>query len=573
VNQGDEPRGLRWRSHLLAAALYLAGALLVLRSGLGADRVVGQGVDLCGTLWYVEWIRHCVTHGVDPGFTDWFFHPTGKDIFAHTGSNFVDALLAQPLRALFGFPGYYLPFLVSLLVGNALAMHRLLRGQGIAMAPTVAVSLLFGLHPYVLHELAQGRPTQALLFWLPLALHHLLAFAARGRWRDAVLAGLFLALQGWTYWFMGHFSLLMLGPVAIMLLWRSPDRGRTLRGLLLTAGVAVLLVLPAVFLMAQHAAEGVVPGLGASALDVAGAQDFDPRVSFRARWLGLFGGAAYPVPARLAVLLALGLILARRRWLWLPGVLVGVLLMSGPRFVLGDAQLFNPLYAASEALLPFFGRLWFPYRGWGVLAVLLCLPLAEALSRVRWGLPAALGAPLTVALVLLFSGLPEGLADPAEATPVPQPAYLEAVRQRPGLVLDLPFLCAEEVIHYQPLHGSPLVGGMAEGTPAFRPPDLRERVFGDPLLAAVATASLTGRLPEGDRSPGPQQTVRWVVLHKHLYDRIVEVRACWEGPQLDSPQRLQRVQQALEQLLGPPDVEDGIVAAWELQGAAAGSTP
>lgn len=569
VNPGSVPRPPRWRGHLVAAVLYLAAVLVVLRPGLGPDRVVGQGVDLMGTLWYVEWIRHCLIEGVAPGFTDWFFHPTGKDIFAHTGSNFVDALLAQPLRVVLGFPRYYAAYVVALVLGNALAMHRLLRGQGIPLAPTVAVSLLFGLHPYVLHELGQGRPTQALIFWTPLALHHLLTFfSADGRWRDAVLAGVFLALQGWTYWFMGHFALLMLGPVCLGLLWRAEHRGRALRGLALTAGVALVLVLPAVVLMVQHAAQGVVPGLTQSALDVAGAQGFDPRSSFRARWLGLWGRQPFPVPVRLVVLLALGLLLSRRRWLWVPGVLVGALVMSGPSLVLGSLELPNPLYRACEALLPFFGRLWFPYRGWGMLAVLCSLPLAEALSRIRWGLPAALGAPLTVVLVLLFSGLPEQLASPMGTTPVLRPAYVDLVRARPGLVLDLPFLCAEEAIHYQPLHGSPLVGGMAEGSAAFRPPDLRERVFGDPLLAAVASASLTGRLADGTPAPEPDNPVRWIVLHKHLYDHVVEDRACWEGRQAEGPERLEQARRALQVLLGPPVVEDEIAAAWELPGGA-----
>jgi hypothetical protein len=562
--KGTNPRRRAWLGHAAVLTLYVGVALLALRNGLGGSRVVGQGVDLSGTLWYFEWIRHCLIEGVNPGFSDWFFHPTGKDIFAHTGSNFVDAVLAQPVRALLGFPGYYTPFLALLLVGNALSMQRLLRGRGVGWPAVVAVALLFELHPYTLHELSQGRPTQALLLWLPLALHHLLAFSDRGRWRDAVLAGVFFALQGWTYWFMGHFVLLMIGPVCLALLWRAPDRARMARGLALMVAVTVLLVLPALVPMALHAAGGQVPGLDQAAFGDADTTQFDPRIAFGTRWLGGAGGHGLPVPQRLLLLLLASLLLARNRLLWIPGILVGALVMVGPVFVMGDAQLTNPLWSACDALLPFFERLWFPYRGWGVLAVLWSLPLAESIGRLRLGIPALLRLPLLVMLGLLFSALPETLMRPISVIEIPRPTYVDAIADAPGLVLDLPFLCSEEAIHLQPLHGSPLVGGMAEGTPAFRPDDLRDRVYDVPLLAAVATASLSGRAPHEAPPGGPGQ-VRWVVFQKPLYRSVVIVRQCWEGPQLERDARIALVRQALVTLLGPPTVEDDEAAAWDLQ--------
>ncbi len=562
--QGTSQRARGWVLGLLPALLYAAAAAVALRSGLSTERAVGQGVDLCGTLWYVEWIRHCVTEGVNPGFSDWFFHPTGKDIFAHTGSNFVDTLLVQPLRALLGWPAYYGAGLVALLTANGLAMQRLLRGRGASLGVAVFLSLIFALHPYSLYELSQGRPTQVTLFWLPLALHHLLRLSDGGPLRHAALAGSFFALLGWTYWFNGHFVLLMIGPLCLALLWRARDRLRFSKGLGLMVGVCLLLVAPPLLLMAQRAAAGAVPGLDQAAFGSMDTSVFDPRLAFGVRWLGGAGDHGLPLPVRLLVLLGAGLALSRRRWLWAPGLVLGMLVMAGPAFAIGDALVDNPVYRACEAALPFFERLWFPYRGWGVLAVLSALPVAEAMGRIRLGLPAAARWPLLVAAGLIFSSFPELLMQPIATTPLPRPAYTDAVRAAPGLVLDLPFLCSEEAMHYQPLHGSPLVGGMAEGTQAFRPADLRERVYGDPLLAAVASASLTGQAPAEPPAHDPSHPVRWVVLQKHLYPGVVAMRGCWEGPQLDGPGRVRAAQRALERLLGPPTVEDHVAAAWDL---------
>ena len=70
------------------------------------DLVIGDGVDLFGTFWFYWFIGDCIEHLRDPSFTVLMFHPLGKEIFAHTGDNFVDAVAAQPFRLLFGFPRY-----------------------------------------------------------------------------------------------------------------------------------------------------------------------------------------------------------------------------------------------------------------------------------------------------------------------------------------------------------------------------------------------------------------------------------------------------------------------------------
>jgi hypothetical protein len=116
---GPRCRALEWSVYLSVAVVGVLPALLA-----GAH-VVGDGVDLYGTLWFFWWIRDCVEHLRDPSFTDLFFFPLGKDIFAHTGNNFVDALVSVPFQWVFGFPHWQPVFTAVLLIGNAWTFRRL----------------------------------------------------------------------------------------------------------------------------------------------------------------------------------------------------------------------------------------------------------------------------------------------------------------------------------------------------------------------------------------------------------------------------------------------------------------
>ena len=130
------------------------------------DHIIGDGVDMYGTFWFYWWISECLSTLTSPGFTDVMFHPLGKDIFAHTGNNFVDAVVAQPFQALLGFPRYQPVFVGVVLFVNALAMRPLARrvlgrgGAGLSWGGFAAV-LLWMANPFILFELMTGRLTQA----------------------------------------------------------------------------------------------------------------------------------------------------------------------------------------------------------------------------------------------------------------------------------------------------------------------------------------------------------------------------------------------------------------------------
>ena len=95
---GTRQRTIEWSVYALIAIVGVLPAVLA------GQHVVGDGVDLYGTLWFFWWVRDCLEHLRSPGFTELFFYPLGKDIFAHTGNNFVDAYLSVPFQWIFGFP-------------------------------------------------------------------------------------------------------------------------------------------------------------------------------------------------------------------------------------------------------------------------------------------------------------------------------------------------------------------------------------------------------------------------------------------------------------------------------------
>ena len=135
--------------------------------------VIGDGVDLHGTIWFYGWISDCINNVKNPSFTDQFYYPYGKDIFAHTGNNFVDAVLFYSFKLFIDYPYNYLIFIGFILFLNLYALNNLLKllieNQIVKWS-----ALIFSLSsPYVLFELIAGRPTQACLFAAPMAMAEL----------------------------------------------------------------------------------------------------------------------------------------------------------------------------------------------------------------------------------------------------------------------------------------------------------------------------------------------------------------------------------------------------------------
>lgn len=568
----------RWLELLTVAVVALGAVLPAL---LSPGHVIGDGVDLYGTFWFYWWIGDCLATGSSPGFTDMMFHPLGKDIFGHTGNNFVDAVLAQPLAALFGFPSYQPWWVLVLLLGNGLSFRPLARQ--VIQKPWAAwgATLLWTLNPYVLFECMTGRFTQALLWFMPPAFMYFLRIP-NGRRRDAVLAGLFTAAQAWTYWFMGYFMALAFAWLAIVDLKRSASRGALLKGYLLAGASCLLAVLPAGVAMKQHADAGGVPGLSDQPfrLDLlfTGPGQLGNNVAADLHGYALLETSGQPMLAYLVwgggLVLALLLARERARWVGLTALLL--LFAVGPVWAGPGPRLVLPWYMAAYHGLPFFDRLWFPYRMLSVaflgitLLIGLLLARAEAAAEGR-GWRALV--PILPALLVLGSALEQrpNLAYPLLHREFVPPYVYSWLSEQEGALIELPIGLTRISVAWQPRHERPVWGGMGENATLLWPPGFNKRMGNsfikflrqatrDPVEAAQI------RVNPNERASLEREGFRWVVVDRQLVDADIHRwgfarRAGQDG----AHEGVWVATELLVERLGPPVAADGALLVFDLK--------
>jgi hypothetical protein len=197
--------------------------------------------------WNGWWAQQALTTGQSPFYTPYLFHPTGSSLVYH---NFAWLNIAAWL-ALKSWVGELGAHNLSLLVNLALcgfAAFLLIRdvtGDGLA---AFLAGLIYQCWPFRLSQL--GHPNLISTQWIPMSLLFLIRALRGGRWRDGALAGVFLALTGYTRW-------QQLVPAAIVgsiyLVCTLPDRWtsrrRSWQALLLAGGVAAVALAPPAMLL------------------------------------------------------------------------------------------------------------------------------------------------------------------------------------------------------------------------------------------------------------------------------------------------------------------------------------
>jgi hypothetical protein len=598
-----DPTVPRWLELGLYAAVALIGVAPALLRG---QHVVGDGVDLYGTLWFYWWIQDCIVHLHDPGFTDLFFHPLGKDIFAHTGNNFVDAALSAPFQWVFRFPRYQPVFVAFLLLGNALTFRplaarfagvpdgdatpwwrRALGGGRSSLAAFVATGLWMSCS-FTLFEITAGRPTQAFLWFLPLAMDRLLALEEpEPRQRDALAAGIFTALQALVYWFMGYFQLLLWIWIGAGALLSSPHKRRLLGHYALAAGACLLLVSPFVWAMLGEASGGAVPGLigGGSLLAPPAPLANNVATQLHGYWMMERWGAPMLGHAAWLTVLALVAWKGPARLRWLGAVTLLLALAVGPSLALGpEREIAWYPYLLLYNTVPFLDRLWFPYRL--VVMVFLVLSacagaaLAPLLRRLRaaprpelarWG-------PLLLAGALLganLAGQARQLCWPFVTRDMAPPAAFRWIGEEGGALLHLPFGIQQPAVVWQTVHAQPLFGGMGENAPLLWPEGFEERTRTDLLrfLRRATRDPLGATPPQDERSLQRlrEEGFRWIVLHRDLVETENRYRLALDHERLSlTPQQLEalpnQTAQAIAGLLGTPAAIEGALVVWDLDG-------
>jgi hypothetical protein len=559
----DASRGGAWA----VVAVAIAAAALVVAEGVFAGAPVGHGtVDAIGTWWFQWWVADAVTTDASLLSTDRLFFPFGKDVLAHTGANLLDALLVAPLRATFGPVVAWNTLVGAIVATNALTAGLVARRGGVWMGAVGAI--LGAFHPVVLHELGQGRPTQAIVAPLIGALVLGDAGLRRGGAGRLVAAGALLGLQGWFYWFSGLFGALaigVLGAVALVHAARTGAAPRPVVGrLLVVLGVAAALAAPVAGPLALAATRGDAPGL----LDVARWWTDGVVVTREGDLVrltvlggrgeaGLLGRAGFVPDGPVLGLVVLGLALAAPAR-WRVVTVLALVVALGPTV----AGVPNPVYIILAMVCPPLARLWWPVRALALLVPVAVVGLA-ALGRRPWVASrrrAGLFATI-VAAGLVLDAVGRGLLP--LGTWIPEvPDGVAVLSEAPsGAAVVLPWGYDQVPLLYQAETGAPLLNGMYERTAAFVPAALRALQRDNTFLAALIRGPIDPRADapytDTDQAAFVALGYRWVVLRRAAL-----------GP-ADGP-RARGAVRRLRQMLGFPRVDDAEVVVWDLTAPLAG---
>ncbi|MSP55696.1 MAG: hypothetical protein EXR69_08865 [Myxococcales bacterium] len=541
----------RWRW-----ALYLLPALLgVLPTLLSPGFIVGDGVDAYGTGWFFWWIRTCVTHFGDPSWTPLFFAPDGKNIFADTGNNFVDAIFSIPFQMLFG-QSWSGPFTIFLLLGNAWSFEQLAKELWSDTRDVVAATAAWTVNPYVIFELTAGRPTQAVMWWFPLAVLMLRRICLGDRTiRTAASLGAATALTAWTYWFAGYFLAFLLLPLGLW--WsRSGHRLAAFRSIVIGAVVCTILVAPMAVGMAIVWDEGLVPGVNG-----VGPEGANVDADLHGVWLMETRGAPLLIqPAWLMAALTGAVVGKRDGRIWFG--IAAALITIGLGARLGGGRLVNPVWSVVSDL-PFLARLWFPYRI--TMVVMLPWTVLAVLAWQRFG-----RRPVLALIFLTFSLAGEAFSGtfPFNNKDAACPKLVMDAAKEPGTVLVLPGGIQSDVLLWQTQFQRPMFAGMGESARAFWPSGYANRRHNSWIKALQESAASPNRPhvePTGDRSALTQLGIRWVLLRRDLIIGI------WRNERSRGSKEVLRGRDAkamahLTGLLGTPAAADHRLVLWDVLG-------
>lgn len=534
---------------IVTLSIFMVAPALVVKNSL-----IGEGVDLYGTIWFYDWIYESIQTGRNPSHTDMFFYPYGKDIFGHTGNNFLDAILAIPFMALFGFPLYQPIFYACILLVNALAFRKLAHALFDSFHARLGTTILVLLSPYVLTELIQGRPTQALLCFSILSMHYFLQMVRSGLIVDAVKCGFCAALQGWMYWYGGYFLGIVL--VVFSLVNWNAKHWKIYTTALITC---LLCISPGVITMIWHMSSTQIPGLYEKEWNDWSIPIMDPNYSrsylvgylLHEPWgMKMFGLASLSIPTMFA------LWFARKHWFWWVALIISLLVATGPMYVVGgEVQPFYH-YIFLYKTLPFFSRLWFPYRmvSLSILLAIIGIGLMMNQLRGKWAWSIWM-------IVVVHIGLQsQTFCVPMLSHAWEEPQVYKEMKKEPGGVIELPIGFVRRSILWQSQHDLPTFGGMGENMPIFMPQEHRMRLKSSFFRYLRKLHSF----PEKKRKPPSiqyalDQGFRYVTLDMSV------VQGDYRNRFADADEKKKHMLLRLQELLGKPSFIEGPLWVWDLE--------
>ena len=572
---------------LVAAAILLGPVLLPVLPLLGEHFLGIEFVDHYGTQWFYWFTERQLRAGESLGWTDLFFYPFGKDIYAHTGTNILDAIAAAPFRALLGPIAGYNAFVITAVALSGAAIFRLARLFTEDTTAAGVAAVLACASPFVLQELIEGRPTQAIVLLPALMLHAAWRTATTPGLITPLMGGVLLAGCGYQYWYYALFGGLITSAIALWRIGTGPDRLPVLGRYALMAAAALLLTMPAALpMLRQLHSGGEVAGLldvrrwsmgSVSTLTVHGQEAglflWQPlRGTFGYYTLyedgaGQLGERASGWTWLDAGLLLLGaLAMGRhRRGAFLAATAAAVLIACGPIVMLGDHYIGNPLYIALAKALGVVQRLWWPGRAYAFVVLLVACAAAAVLGALSPRRRIAATAALVSASLWLLTGR-SAVPFPTWDGTIPA-AYRCLAAGPPGGVIHLPFHWTQGHIYYQTAHGRPMLGGMRDEQDMFVPAAWKDFRDSSAMVTALIAASDSPApslvWPAADQIALGAQGFRYLVLRLDSWEP--EAANLPDLAVIGTRNQRRRLRQALTTRFGPPvyaDARTEIYTPW-----------
>ncbi len=461
--------------------------------------------------WNGWWVRHALTSGQNPFYTPLLFYPKGISLVTHNIAwfNVATWFIFEPLLG--GITAYNFAILLSIILCGLAVFwlsYRLTDHLGAAFL----AGLIYLAWPFRINQL--DHPNLIATQWIPVFFLFLIYTIQRGRWRDALLAGLFFALIGYTRWQL----LIAASTMALIYFliarreWFPENRRHILWRLLFAGAVASLLLLPPfLMLLRETLADQEADFLLREGDEVVMQTDL---LSYLApsEASTLFGDETQPFFERIyhdrsearretsyigivtLVLAILGIKYSGRKSLpWLVMAIVLILLALGP-FLRLNGKFYERVPTLYGLLSPIgiYRLMRVPHRYNMFLAlpvsILAAYGLAAALPRLRdfrrW-LPTVTVVILAFMILLDYLMVPVPLIDPKTF----ESSFFTEMAEEPGThaVVNIPFsvLRSKIFMYQQTLHQQPIVQGKIARIPA----DQYTFIDNHPLLSLLSERS------------------------------------------------------------------------------------
>ncbi|MEU9829009.1 hypothetical protein [Micromonospora chersina] len=235
-----------WRSRVLVALGYLAGALWVTARGwpdpdglLLGSRPNDQGFNE----WMLAYAAHAVSHLENPFFTTLQNAPSGVNLMTNVGLQLPGLVLA-PVTLLLGAPFAYLLFITLNLAGTGYAWYHVLSRHVVGSRAAAFVGGLFCAFAPALVSHSNGHPHITAQWLVPFIVWRVVALSRGGHVvRDGLVLGGLVVAQ-----FFVSLEILFLTALGCLMLalaylaFRPRDAVRRLRPLLPGLAIAAVLV-------------------------------------------------------------------------------------------------------------------------------------------------------------------------------------------------------------------------------------------------------------------------------------------------------------------------------------------